>query len=111
MYASVDIYSMYKTEPWYKLWGGHILTQSTPLQALKWKGRGGGMGVYSGVGLYSEYCGMHITFHMAWNEQRFCLAPDLVLVGFRMHITLCYLTHSLMNVDGYSSMAILFYCV
>ena len=45
---------MYKPESWYKLQGGRILVQITPLQyfAPKW-----GMGVFSGVGLHSEFDG------------------------------------------------------
>ena len=47
---------MYKTEPWYKLWGGCILVQIVPLQDFGTE-MGGGGSVYSGVGLYSKYYG------------------------------------------------------
>ena len=32
MYASVEICYKYKPESWYKLWGGRIVVQITPLQ-------------------------------------------------------------------------------
>ena len=62
LYASVEIYYMYKTESWYKLQGGHILIQITRLQdfgadmVVVGGGGGGGRGcVYFGVCLYSKY--------------------------------------------------------
>ena len=48
-----QFYYMYhsKLDSWYKLWGGHIIVQITPLQYF---GAEKG-GVYSGVGLHSEF--------------------------------------------------------
>ena len=46
---------MYKSESWYKLWGGCILVQIIPLQDFGAEMEG--VGVYSGVGLYSEFYG------------------------------------------------------
>ena len=43
-YALVEIYDVYKPEPWYKLCGGCILVQITPLQDFGAEMGGGGGG-------------------------------------------------------------------